>query len=775
MPRLTTLCLALALTGCDRISDEMKKVACDRDGDSHLRDDDYCAGVDNGNPRDCDDNDANVSGKVTRYLDGDNDNFGGTVTQTACPADIESGYVESNGDCNDTDANISPNATEIACDLIDNDCDGVTDDAEEPIWYADLDGDDFGDPENTTNACDQPEGYITDNQDCDDADASVNPDATETCGDETDNDCNGIVDDAEGSIVWYADLDGDSYGDPENATAVCDTSIPDGHVDNDLDCDDTNASISPDAAEICGNEIDDNCNGVTDDDAETTTWWQDSDSDGYGNVDSTTEDCAPPEGYVGNDEDCDDTDGDIRPGATEVCKDGLDNNCSGDGDDCVLEGTIAASDADSRLLGTTDDQFIGQMLHSSDLDDDGSNDLMIGASDDDMLYLVFGSLSAGDSDIDDVSQPFEGDSGSYVGKSVSSGDLTNDGSTDLVLGSPGTDEIYLLEGPLSATGSTWTSSDADIVYTSEESGDWGGVSLASGGDMDGDGDCELVIGAYQNTNSDEQNNAGAVYVFKGPESSDEELGWANQIFEGGDSSVRLGHSMDGSQDLDGDGLVDLLIGGYEADSFTGVAYLIYGGSSASGTVSVDDYEDLTLTGENTGDYGGWAVAYTGDFDGTGNGTFAVSAYKEDSGGTDAGAAYLFLSAAGTSLGDADVKFTGESADDYAGFALSGDCDINGDGYDELIIGAFGDDDAGTDAGAAYLIYGTSSTLSSTFGLASADAKFTGVNAGDKAGMAVSCAEAGAYDNVVVGLPYWDNTTTSTTDSGLVLIFEGTTF
>ncbi|MEA3325288.1 MAG: putative metal-binding motif-containing protein, partial [Euryarchaeota archaeon] len=118
-------------------------------------------------------------------------------------------------------------------------------------YYGDADGDGYGDPENTTDAYSAPTGYVTDNTDCDDTNADVNPGATEVCNGIDDN-CDGQID--EGVMTtYYGDADGDGYGDPENATEAC--SAPDGYVTDNTDCDDTNADVNPGATEVCGNGI----------------------------------------------------------------------------------------------------------------------------------------------------------------------------------------------------------------------------------------------------------------------------------------------------------------------------------------------------------------------------------------------------------------------------------------------------------------------------------------------------------------------------------------
>ena len=115
---------------------------------------------------------------------------------------------------------------------------------------------DSGEPTDSTPACiDADADGFCDAEDCDDSDAAIHPDATETC-DELDNDCDGEIDedDAADAATWYADEDSDGYGDAEASVTTCD--LPDGHVSDDTDCDDADATIHPAADELC-NEIDD--------------------------------------------------------------------------------------------------------------------------------------------------------------------------------------------------------------------------------------------------------------------------------------------------------------------------------------------------------------------------------------------------------------------------------------------------------------------------------------------------------------------------------------
>ncbi len=131
--------------------------------------------------------------------------------------------------------------------------------------------------------------------------------------------CNGLDDDGNGLVDDGWDLDGDGY-------SQC--AAPEGPVD----CDDANPAVHPGAVELC-NGIDDNCDGDVDGTAaDRPTWWVDADGDGYGDPDAWVLACEAPEGAVGNDQDCDDTDPAIHPGATETWYDGVDTDCDGDDD-----------------------------------------------------------------------------------------------------------------------------------------------------------------------------------------------------------------------------------------------------------------------------------------------------------------------------------------------------------------------------------------------------------------------------------------------------------
>jgi hypothetical protein len=328
--------------------------------------DEVCNGVDD----DCDGavDEPDAVDARTWYADADGDGYGTALeAQTAC--DAPAGYQPNADDCDDGDAAVHPAATEI-CDGADNDCDAQVDDDDASLdlgtattWFADKDADGWGDALDTALACVLPTGFVADDQDCDDTRTDVNPGASEVC-DGLDDDCDTLVDDDDPTLdtatasTWYADADGDTWGDPAWALAAC--TQPLGSVAAAGDCDDATAAVNPAASEVC-DSLDNDCDGQVDDDdpsldaTTATTWYADADADGYGDAASPTEACTRPAGAVSDTSDCDDVDDAVNPAASEVC-DSVDNDCDGqvDDDDPSLDATTATTwyaDADADGWG----------------------------------------------------------------------------------------------------------------------------------------------------------------------------------------------------------------------------------------------------------------------------------------------------------------------------------------------------------------------------------------------------------------------------------------
>ena len=305
-----------------------------------------------GNPELCDGIDNDCSGTIdegvtTRvYADVDSDGWG-DASLVAEVCEVAEGWVLDPSDCDDLDGAVHPGADEV-CGGGDEDCDGLIDDADDslsgaPVWYVDNDGDGVGDPAAAIVACEAPVGTAAEGTDCDDAEPTVFPGGVELC-DGLDNDCSGGVDDGAADVAeWYADLDGDGFGDATAPISAC--TAPPGHVVDATDCDDGLDAVNPAAEEVCDG-LDNNCDGTIDvDAADSTTFYADADGDSFGDPGVAVTACAAPVGSVSDNRDCDDAEPAAFPGNPETC-DGIDNDCDGFTDDSVTLTVYADTDAD---------------------------------------------------------------------------------------------------------------------------------------------------------------------------------------------------------------------------------------------------------------------------------------------------------------------------------------------------------------------------------------------------------------------------------------------
>jgi len=280
---------------------------------------------------DCDDTDPAVGDPSDWYPDADNDGYGNAYTvKTVTACDQPKGHVADSTDCDDENADVNPGESEI-CDDIDNDCSGVADDVVDNVWYFDQDLDGYGSDIAVVDGCEiETEGpgqWVAQTGDCDDLDPEVNPDAEEIC-DDVDNDCDGSIDPSTSTdaTAWFADEDGDSYGDVDEYEIACEA--PEGFVGDWSDCNDANPLVNPGETEVCDG-VDNDCDGTadeTDGNPDVLTLWDDDDADGFGDDAAGSFVACPADGFVEQGGDCDDGDPAISPDADEIC-DGLDNDC----------------------------------------------------------------------------------------------------------------------------------------------------------------------------------------------------------------------------------------------------------------------------------------------------------------------------------------------------------------------------------------------------------------------------------------------------------------
>jgi hypothetical protein len=732
---------------CDECDDSDGNVYPGATEDCATGGDDDCDGLVNS-----DDPDNNGP---TWYPDFDGDGFGSDddrFNKAAC--EQPEGYVDNYDDCNNLDADDNPDAPETCDGSLDeegrdNDCDGTIDEAsavDASTWYLDSDSDGFGDVDFPQIACYQPESYVSDNTDCDDAAYGTNPDADEYCSTlDVDDDCDGTADEgtAIDATLYYFDNDGDDYGTTASTTYAC--SLPSSYAEVSGDCDDYDDAVSPGSPERCSTVgVDDDCDAVADESGATdaNTYYTDSDSDGFGDIGAPANACSLTAGFSTNDSDCDDEDGAINPDADEVCNDGIDNNCDDAASVCVLDGY---SESDTVFEGVaTNDGAGDSVAYIGDISGDGVGEIMITAQDVTVdgasvgaAYLYYGPLSAeGVVSLADADVIINGySSGDKIGKTVSGdGDINDDGLADFVISTAAPNEICDTSDCISSgsaeSGATWVFYDApgdDIDVTAADAAFVGGNSYDRAGvasllgDLNDDGYDDIAIGA--NAADLAGSSSGTVYVIYGPmdglNNLDDEANYVN----GENANDKLGQQVSRVGDVNDDGYDDMLTSTVATDS--GTVYLNFG--PVSGVQSAGD-ADVILTGEDSGDSLGASIGPAGDVNGDGYDDYLIGATSDDDAFSAAGAVYLVYGPGTTGdLSSPEVKFTGGGTSEGFGTSVRGGQDVNGDGELDLLMGGPGPDTYGE----AYLFFGPFS--SGSFSVTEADATITGNETGDGVG------------------------------------------
>ncbi len=720
-------------------------------------------------PGDCDDNDGsaypganevcgggdeNCNGVVdettavdaqTWYSDTDGDGYGASGGVTQCNA---AGRVLLSGDCNELVASINPGATEV-CNGADDDCDGDTDESDADdavVWYLDGDADGYGVDSDSVVACDVPAGYADLSGDCDDADSASRPGALEVCGG-GDEDCDGVTDedDASDAGTWYADGDGDGYGDPDDITVAC--LAPHASQPTGEDCDDGDPDVSPAGTEAC-NSADDDCDGDTDEGEAVgaEAWFPDADGDGYGDPDGVVLACGAPTGYLSGADDCDDTREDVYPSAAEVCASGVDENCLGSDEDCRIDSEHLLTEADVIFLGANELEHAGSGLAAiSGLDSVPGISLLIGSpginSGSGTVWMV--SPSGGATLSTTTARRINGTTSTgaldqRLGEVLTGpGDVNNDGDVDLALGvskgnynASDSGIAHLIFGPIPVATTT---SAASLHYYGENTGAECGAALA-GGSLDTDSRTELVVGAPgESTNGED---AGAVYVidYAG-------TGWKNistaPTRVDGEEGERFGAAI-AVDDLDGDGSDDLAVGLPGAtDSGTGGSVRLYLGS-ISGSLTNADADGTYSPGAEDAELGA-ALAAIQDHDGDGYAELWVGA-PGSAEWSDAGGAAMLLGWDGDWV---EIGVLGGDTDGYAlGASVADAGDVDGDGFHDLLAGA-------GEARRAWLIYGP---MDAAVEATDADTVFLDEldSAGSATVIGAGDTDGDGYDDIVIG-------------------------
>ncbi len=364
--------------------------------------------------------------------------------------------------------------------------------------------------------------------------------------------------------------------------------------------------------------------------------------------------------------------------------------------------------------------------------DDGYSDVIVGAnrysSDTGKVYIYYGS-SSGLSVLADWTAIGENNNDRFGGSACTAGDVNGDGYSDVIIGAYGysttSGKTYLYLG-----GSSGLSTTATWTKAGENNLDRFGYSISTAGDINGDGYSDVIIGAYGNNS-----NSGKTYLYLG--SSSGLLTTAAWTAAGENTGDFFGYKVSTVGDVNGDGYGEVIVGAYNYSSSTGKTYLYYGGAGGLSTTA-----DWTAVGENGNDHFGISVSIAGDVNGDGYSDIIVGANGYS---FSKGKAYLFYGEASGLSTTADWTKIGENSNDNFGVSAVSAGDVNGDGYSDVIVGAFRYSNY---TGKVYLFYGSSSGLSTT-----ADWTATGENIRDYFGLSIATAgdlNGDGYSDIIVG-------------------------
>ncbi len=373
----------------------------------------------------------------------------------------------------------------------------------------------------------------------------------------------------------------------------------------------------------------------------------------------------------------------------------------------------------------------------------------------------------------------------YSGFSVSgAGDVNGDGLDDFIVGAWGADPngsfsgtSYVVFGKASGTTvelSAIAAGTGGFAINGEAMEDESGFSVSGAGDVNGDGLDDLIVGAY---GADPNGSySGTSYVVFGKASgttvelSAIAAGTGGFAINGETGFDFSGHSASGAGDVNGDGLDDLIVGAWRASPngyYSGTSYVVFGKASGT-TVELSAIAAGTggfaINGETAYDESGWSVAGAGDVNGDGLDDLIVGAYGADPNGDRSGKSYVvFGKADGTTVelsaiaaGTGGFAINGETGGDWSGSSVSGAGDVNGDGLDDLIVGAAYADPNGNHSGTSYVVFGKASgTTVELSAIAAGTGGFAmnGEAGDDRSGSSVSGAgdvNGDGLDDLIVG-------------------------
>ena len=390
--------------------------------------------------------------------------------------------------------------------------------------------------------------------------------------------------------------------------------------------------------------------------------------------------------------------------------------------------------------------------------------------------IDLGALGAGGFRIDGID--FYDGSGSSVS---GAGDVNGDGLDDVIVGADTADPdgttragtSYVVFGKAdSASVDLGDLGSGGFRIDGIDASDRSGVSVSGAGDVNGDGLDDVIIGAY-GAGQDYQSYTGESYVVFGKADSNPvelaslETDQRGFRIDGIDPQDRSGKSVSGAGDVNRDGFDDVIVGAWGAGpngNEAGESYVVFG-KADSNPVELASLETgqrgFRIDGIDAGDISGFSVSGAGDVNGDGFDDVIVGAYLADPDDkTYAGESYVVFGKADSAsvdlgdLGTGGFRIDGIDDRDYSGRSVSGAVDVNGDGFDDVIVGAFGAGPDGSSAGESYVVFGKPDSASIDLGdLGTGGFRIDGIDDGDFSGSSVSGVgdvNDDEFDDVIVG-------------------------